>query len=73
MSGWRVIADLDLCQAHQMCLLEAPEIFGFDRAVDKVVVRQEYPADEWRNAAHQSVVHCPAMALAIVEAPSEED
>ena len=28
--GYRVVADLDLCQGHQMCLGEAPEVFGFD-------------------------------------------
>jgi ferredoxin len=70
---WKVVADLDLCQAHQACLSEAPDIFGFDPAADKVVVHQEYPDDQLRAQAKQAVVHCPAMALWVVESPIEED
>ena len=43
--GWRVVADLGLCQAHQMCQSEAPDVFGFDEDADQVVVLQEHPAD----------------------------
>ena len=32
----RVVADLDLCQGHQMCQGEAPEVFGFDADADVV-------------------------------------
>jgi ferredoxin len=69
VSGWTVVADLDLCQAHQMCQLDAPEIFGFDRAADKVVVRQEHPADHLRGQAKRAVAGCPAMALFLVDTP----
>lgn len=72
MSRWRVVADTDLCQAHQMCQGEAPEIFGFAAAADKVVVLDEYPDDTLRAEARNAVVYCPAMALSIV-APEEED
>ena len=34
----RVVADLDLCQAHQMCQGEAPDVFGFDEDADQVTV-----------------------------------
>ena len=33
----------DLCQAHQMCQAEAPDVFGFDEAADQVVVLVEHP------------------------------
>jgi ferredoxin len=75
--AWALVADLDLCQAHQMCLLEAPDLVGFDKAADKVVVRWAQPADELRGQAEQAVAHCPALALSIVESvverPVEED
>jgi ferredoxin len=71
MSGsgrrWTLEADLDLCQGHQMCLLDAPELFGFDPDADKVVVLDPHPADEHRAAAEQAVVNCPAMALMVKE------
>jgi ferredoxin len=67
VSGWTVEADLDLCQGHQECQLEAPQIFGWDRSERKVTVLQSHPADELRLDADQAVRHCPAMALTIRE------
>jgi ferredoxin len=72
MTGWRVEADLDLCQAHQMCLMDAPEVFGFDRDADRVTLAQPHPADGNRPAVERAVRNCPAMALTIVD-PAEED
>ncbi len=39
----RVVADLGLCQGHQMCTGEAPDVFAFDDDTDQVVVTQEHP------------------------------
>ena len=60
-------ADLDLCQAHQMCQAEAPTVFGFDDEADKVVVLQERPAESLRHEVAAAVRYCPAMALTIEE------
>jgi len=65
--SWRAVADLDLCQGHQMCQSEAPEVFGFDSDADKVVVLRERPPDDLRDGVRRAVVYCPAMALSIVE------
>jgi ferredoxin len=67
MSRWMVEADLDLCQGHQECQLEAPQIFGWDDVEKKVTVLQAHPADELRLDADHAVRHCPAMALSIQE------
>jgi ferredoxin len=61
----RVVADLDLCQGHQMCQQEAPEVFGFDRDADRVVVLQEHPDASLRHKVQMAVRYCPAMALAV--------
>ena len=45
----RAVADLDLCQAHQMCQAEAPDVFGFDEDADKVVVLEEHPDESLRD------------------------
>ena len=65
--GWRVVADLGLCQAHQMCQSEAPDVFDFDVDADQVVVLQEHPDDALRPQVASAVTYCPAMALAIEE------
>ncbi|GAA4120296.1 ferredoxin [Nocardioides fonticola] len=61
--GFRVVADLGLCQGHQMCQGEAPEVFGFEPGLDQVVVLQEYPDPIQRPAVEAAVQYCPAMAL----------
>jgi ferredoxin len=69
---WTVVADLDLCQGHQMCRLDAPELFGFDKAADKVVVRRPQVPAELHAAARRAVAGCPAMALSIVESQNPQ-
>ena len=63
----RAVADLDLCQAHQMCQVEAPEVFGFDEAADRVVVLVEHPEASLRDQVLAAVRYCPAMALSLEE------
>ena len=63
----KVVADLDLCQAHQMCQGEAPGVFGFDEAADRVVVLTERPDESLRGQVRAAVRYCPAMALALEE------
>jgi ferredoxin len=65
--SYRVVADLDLCQAHQMCQGEAPDVFGFDIDADRVVVLQEHPDESERSQVADAVKFCPAMALAVEE------
>ena len=65
--SWRVVADLGLCQGHQMCQTEAPTVFGFDDAADKVVLLDEHPDDSLRDAVRAAVKYCPAMALSMEE------
>jgi ferredoxin len=69
----RVVADLDLCQAHQMCQGEAPAVFGFDADADRVTVLEERPSEALRLQVEAAVRYCPAMALAIEEDTVEED
>jgi ferredoxin len=61
----RAVADPELCQAHQMCQFEAPNVFGFDEDADKVVVLEEHPPESERENVQRAVKYCPAMALAL--------
>lgn len=63
----KVTADLDLCQAHQMCQLEAPNVFGFDQAADRVVVLDAEPDESERENVQRAVRFCPTMALTVTE------
>lgn len=63
----RVSADLDLCQGHQMCVVEAPEVFGFDDEADHVRVLVDHPVDEQRDVVALAVRYCPTMALTMTE------
>ena len=63
----RAVADLDLCQAHQMCQLEAPDVFGFDEDADKVVLLEEHPPESERENVRRAVRYCPTMALTLTE------
>ena len=65
--SWRVVADLGLCQGHQMCQGEAPDVFGFDEDADLVTVLQEHPDESLRPDVQSAVRYCPAMALATEE------
>ncbi len=65
--SFRVVADTDLCQGHQMCQGEAPSVFGFDRDADVVVVLDERPNEDLRSDVTQAVKYCPAFALSIEE------
>lgn len=65
--SYRVIADLGLCQGHQMCQGEAPDVFGFDQDTDQVTVLEEHPDESQRPQVQSAVRYCPAMALSIEE------
>lgn len=67
--SFRVVADVDLCQGHQMCQGEAPDVFGFDEGDDVVVILQQHPDESLRPQVASAVKYCPAMALAIEEEP----
>ncbi|MFI5625339.1 ferredoxin [Nocardioides sp. NPDC051685] len=59
----KLTADLGLCQGHQECLAEAPELFDFDDDSYQVVVRITEPSGGQLDAARAAVKYCPAFAL----------
>ena len=63
----RVHADLDLCQGHQMCQLEAPDVFGFDAGADKVAVLDAEPDESHGDAVRSAVKYCPTGALSVTD------
>lgn len=63
----KVVADTSVCQGHQMCQGEAPDVFGFDADRDVVVVLEEHPDESRREAVRAAVKYCPSFALSMEE------
>jgi ferredoxin len=64
--GFRVEADLDLCQGHAMCELEAPDVFRVPKR-GKVEIIDSEPPEDARDEVEQAVQMCPTQALFIKE------
>ncbi len=66
----RVKIDLELCQGHAMCQLEAPEVFRVvDRPRDyaRVELILESPPEALRSQVEAAVRYCPNRALSLDE------
>lgn len=66
MGKYIVEADLDLCQGHAMCELEAPDYFRVPRR-GKVEILDSEPPDADRPQIEAAVRACPTRALSIRE------
>ncbi len=58
----KVTADLDLCQGHAMCELEAPEVFRVPKH-GTVEILDEHPGAEQHEDVRRAVAYCPTQAL----------
>ncbi|BBX76086.1 ferredoxin [Mycobacterium shinjukuense] len=64
--GYRVQVDLDLCQGHAMCELEAPDYFRVPKRGQVDIIDAE-PPPHARRQIEQAVRACPTRALSIRE------
>jgi ferredoxin len=64
--GIKIEVDLDLCQGHAMCELEAQDYFTVPKR-GKVEILKDTAPEEDRAAVEQAVWACPTQALSIVE------
>ncbi|MDT5107528.1 MAG: hypothetical protein QOI25_5041 [Mycobacterium sp.] len=64
--AYRVEVDLDLCQGHAMCEVEAPDYFTVPKR-GKVEILDVTPAEDARAEIEQAVWACPTQALSIKE------
>lgn len=66
VGGYRVEVDLDLCQGHAMCALEAPDYFRVPKRGTVEILDSE-PPDDARAEIQRAVESCPTRALFILE------
>ena len=64
--GYRVEVDLDLCQGHAMCELEAPDYFTVPSRGQVEIVNDTAPGGDRAEVEH-AVWACPTHALSIKE------
>jgi ferredoxin len=63
----RIEADLDLCQGHAMCELEAPDVFQVPKK-GKVEILVPEPPESLRADVQSAVQECPTQALRMTAA-----
>jgi len=66
MGSYRIEVDLDLCQGHAMCELEAPDYFRVPKR-GKVEILDPEPPDDARSQIELAVESCPTRALSITQ------
>ncbi|WP_343710616.1 ferredoxin [Mycobacterium sp.] len=64
--GYTVKADLDLCQGHAMCELEAPDYFRVPKRGQVEILDVERP-EEARPQIERAVRACPTQALSMLD------
>jgi ferredoxin len=72
MSSYRVEVDVDLCQGHAMCELEAPNMFKVPKRGTVEILDPE-PPDEMRADVERAVEMCPTQALLIKDTQHTKD
>ena len=66
MGCYRIEVDIDLCQGHAMCELEAPDVFSVPKR-GTVTITDPEPPDDLREDVARAVEMCPTQALSIIE------
>ena len=62
----RIAADLDLCQGHAMCEMEAPDVFTVPKR-GKVEILDPSPPESLMSDVRSAIRECPTQALSIIE------
>ncbi|KAA0022913.1 ferredoxin [Antrihabitans cavernicola] len=62
----RIVVDLDLCQGHAACEMEAPDLFTVPKH-GQVQISDPSPPDAQRSDVESAVRYCPTQALRIID------
>lgn len=61
----QIKVDLDICDAHGACVMEAPEIFSLEDDDEVVQLQMAEPPEDLRKAAERAAQSCPVQAITI--------
>ena len=62
----RIEVDLDLCQGHAVCEMEAPGIFAVPKNGPVQVINPE-PSESERREVEAAIRYCPTLALRLAD------
>jgi ferredoxin len=62
----RIEVDLDLCQGHAECAIEAPAVFSVPKN-GQVQLTDPDPPDRERARVEAAVSYCPTQALRLID------
>ena len=62
----QVTVDIALCEGHGVCVLAAPTVFDLDDQ-DDLIVLDEHPSEDTRDAVSRAVTMCPKRAIVLVD------
>lgn len=62
----KIVVDFDQCDANGLCVNEAPDLFELTDD-DMLIVKNENPAPEQREAAERAARACPKVAIELVD------
>jgi ferredoxin len=57
--------NLDVCDAHGQCVIEAPDLFELGDDDEVVTLLDANPPEEMRKLADRAVQSCPVQAITI--------
>jgi ferredoxin len=66
MQGQKVIVDTERCQGHARCLLDAPDVFGYDDVTNNASVRPDADIEGNRALIDLAIAGCPEAAISWV-------
>jgi len=61
----KVVVDFDVCEAHDECVVAAPEIFELGDDDEVVTVLQEEPPEDQASQAEEAAKGCPVAAIKV--------
>jgi ferredoxin len=61
----RIIVDLDLCDAHGDCVVEAPQVFDLGEEDEVVTLLDPEPGEDMRAKIERAARACPVSAIRI--------
>ncbi|MEJ7716542.1 MAG: ferredoxin [Thermoleophilaceae bacterium] len=61
----KVVVDFDVCEAHDECVVAAPEIFELGDDDEVVTVLQEEPPEDQASQAEEAAKVCPVAAIKV--------
>jgi ferredoxin len=63
----RIIIDLTRCEGHGRCVMEVPEVFGYDDVTNQAFVLEEASLDDHRAKIMRAIEDCPELAIVLDE------